>query len=162
MIITSLIPCTLAWWLCYVLNCWDGVRSTASPPQPHPHLWTTAPCDHNWFLASLLACARFCLPSLSPPCVTFPSQFGEVFFSKQTNAIELKFPQASFAILWQTFSNKVQFLCYLLQSSSTGNCFRFYLIVKMWSTSPPPSAHSFSTAGSFCQACYCAQLSPCF
>ena len=125
--------------LCHVLNCWDGVRSTASPSQPHPHLWTTAPCDHNWFLASLLACARFCLPSLSPPSVTFPSQFGEVFSFKQTNAIELKFPQAFFAIHLQTFSNKVRFLCHLLQSSSTGNCFRFYLLVKMWSTHHPPT-----------------------
>ena len=41
-----------------------------------------------------------------------PVNLGNVFFFKQTNAIELKFPQASFAIHFQIFSVKVQLLCY--------------------------------------------------
>ena len=41
-----------------------------------------------------------------------PVNLGKVFFFKQTNAIQLKFPQASFGFSLQTFSNKVRLLCY--------------------------------------------------
>ena len=72
--------------------------------------------------------------------VTFPSQFGEGVLFKQTNAIQLKFPQLLLGFRCKPSQTKCDFSAILLQSFSTCRCFRFYLLVKMWSTlfSPRP------------------------
>ena len=63
--------------------------------------------------------------------VTFPSQFGEGVLFKQTNAIQLKFPQLLLGFRCKPSQTKCDFSAILLQSFSTCRCFRFYLLVKM-------------------------------
>ena len=69
-----------------------------------------------------------------------PVNLGKVFSFKQTNAIEWKFPQAFSRYFCKPYQTKCDFSDILLQSFSTCRCFRFYLLVKMWSTlfSPRP------------------------
>ena len=60
-----------------------------------------------------------------------PVNLGKVFFFKQTNAIQLKFPQLLLGFRCKPSQTKCDFSAILLQSFSTCRCFRFYLLVKM-------------------------------
>ena len=108
----SFIP-AIIWAGCYCslrfgLNCWDGVRSTASS-QPYPHLWNTAPGVLNLSLASLLACACLWLAQPLPPECHLPQLlWGGVF--KQANTSELKLslafslPVSHLLAFWKLFA----------------------------------------------------------
>ena len=117
----SFIP-AIIWAGCYCslrfgLNCWDGVRSTASS-QPYPHLWNTAPGVLNLSLASLLACACYWLAKPLPPECHLPQLiWGGVF--KQATPFELKLflgsnlPILHLLAFWKLLRNSSAFSWFL-------------------------------------------------